>query len=105
MDHHRLAVWKKAFKTRLLEVDKLLKEYAKPYDGNGGDCCDQAERQWEEIRRLSRIKELNRERERIVLSLDRVRRGIFGTCEQCGGEIPRGRLEIFPTTTVCNQCK
>ena len=37
-------------------------------------------------------------------SLERLRKGTFGRCAICGGEIPAAHLEHDPTTTRCAAC-
>ncbi len=49
-----------------------------------------------------------REREqlrRIEEALERIERGSFGMCEDCGEPIPRARLEAVPWATLCVECK
>jgi DnaK suppressor protein len=51
-----------------------------------------------------------RNRERDVLlqineALRRVESGTFGICEQCEEPISEGRIEAFPFTTLCIECK
>lgn len=36
-------------------------------------------------------------------ALDRIERGTFGRCEECGQEISRERLEAVPYTRYCRQ--
>lgn len=38
-------------------------------------------------------------------ALDRIQKGTFGICRECGAEIPVGRMEAVPTTTICVPCK
>ena len=38
-------------------------------------------------------------------ALRRIQEGSFGFCRECGEEIPVGRLEAVPTTTICVPCK
>ena len=38
-------------------------------------------------------------------ALQRIEEGTFGICEDCGDEIPRGRLEAMPFATTCRDCK
>ena len=37
-------------------------------------------------------------------TLDRLRKGTFGTCERCGATIPAEMLEKSPTMTLCPPC-
>ena len=41
----------------------------------------------------------------ITDALDKIDAGTYGTCDQCGSEIPEERLETFPYSTMCVQCK
>ncbi len=38
-------------------------------------------------------------------ALDRIRKGLFGICEECGEDIDSRRLEIHPTTSFCIHCQ
>lgn len=42
--------------------------------------------------------------EAIDAALERFDKGEYGICEHCGQEIPYGRLELLPYTTVCTRC-
>ena len=44
------------------------------------------------------------ELEAIRIALVRIDEGRYQTCARCEGDIPRRRLEIVPTTTVCVAC-
>ena len=41
----------------------------------------------------------------INTALQRIRRGDFGICAECGESIDLARLKAHPMTTVCIQCK
>ena len=41
----------------------------------------------------------------IAAALERINRGTFGTCEECGGSIlPKERLKELPYTRYCVEC-
>ncbi|WP_405785837.1 TraR/DksA family transcriptional regulator [Streptomyces sp. NBC_01367] len=42
--------------------------------------------------------------EELDLALERLERGEYGQCEDCGGAIPPERLEIRPAATTCVRC-
>ncbi len=42
--------------------------------------------------------------ERIAAALDKIRAGTYGTCDECGGRIPKARLEVIPDTPYCVKC-
>ncbi|MFF1285749.1 TraR/DksA family transcriptional regulator [Streptomyces sp. NPDC058299] len=37
-------------------------------------------------------------------ALERLERGDYGRCEQCGEPIPTGRLEVRPAAKTCVRC-
>jgi DnaK suppressor protein len=41
----------------------------------------------------------------LVEALEQVREGTYGLCRACGERIPRRRLEILPTATLCVPCQ
>ena len=41
----------------------------------------------------------------IDASLRRIEDGTYGTCANCGKEIPEGRLEAYPWASECIDCK
>lgn len=41
----------------------------------------------------------------IADALERIRRGTYGECEGCGKDIPRKRLEVFPSARYCVDCQ
>ena len=42
---------------------------------------------------------------KIKKAIDRIENNTFGICEKCGKQIDPERLEIFPETTLCVDCK
>ena len=40
----------------------------------------------------------------VAAALDRMEKGTFGKCEQCGRDISEGRLEALPYTRYCVDC-
>lgn len=38
-------------------------------------------------------------------ALARIDDGTYGECRDCGGDVPRARLEAYPTATRCTQCQ
>ena len=40
----------------------------------------------------------------IRAALDRMERGIYGICQQCGNEITPERLDVLPATPFCRNC-
>jgi len=59
--------------------------------------------QQEEIFRLLSEREL-RELQEIQDALVRIREGTYGICRRCKREIEPERLELLPTTDLCQRC-
>jgi RNA polymerase-binding transcription factor DksA len=38
-------------------------------------------------------------------ALDKISRGTYGTCEDCGGDISKNRLRALPFARLCIDCK
>jgi len=45
-----------------------------------------------------RIQDINK-------ALDKIKKGNYGKCENCGKDIPEARLEIYPEAKVCGKCQ
>ena len=91
------------------DILKTLDERIKSNDVSAqreiGDIFDDAD--------LEQIREFNlllgtRERqklEQIESALSRMENGEYGFCEDCGENIPVGRLKAMPFATLCVKCK
>lgn len=42
--------------------------------------------------------------DRIDAALEKIGLGTYGACDECGGRIPRARLEVIPDTPYCVKC-
>ncbi|MCA9125466.1 MAG: TraR/DksA C4-type zinc finger protein [Planctomycetales bacterium] len=42
--------------------------------------------------------------DQIEAALAKFQDGSYGACEECGGRIPRARLEVLPDTPYCVKC-
>ena len=74
-------------------------------DGNFPDPTDRASL---EASRNSVLRIRDRERKlifKIQEALQRLEKGEYGICEECGEEIGIGRLKARPVTTLCITCK
>jgi DnaK suppressor protein len=90
----------------LKEINKTLKTSSDLPGGEpSGDIYDQASS--ERDRELGLLLS-DREREKlrnIDEALLRIEEGEFGICEECGCEIPIGRLRVVPFAHCCVRCK
>ena len=44
-------------------------------------------------------------RKAVATALDQLEADEYGTCRDCGAEIPQNRLEAIPWTTLCVHCQ
>jgi len=54
---------------------------------------------------LSLLESETRELREVSLALDRLRRGVYGRCEDCGQSIDPARLDAMPEARLCRACK
>jgi RNA polymerase-binding transcription factor DksA len=47
---------------------------------------------------------LNEELSQIKLALLKIDQGAYGICSNCGQDIPKERLSVFPAATLCVNC-
>jgi DnaK suppressor protein len=90
----------------LAEISKAVKSGSNlPVGEPSGDIYDQASS--ERDRELGLLLG-DREREKlrnIDEALLRIDEGEYGTCEECGDDIPLGRLKVLPFARYCVKCK
>ena len=90
----------------LKEISKSIKSSSELPSGDpSGDIYDQASS--ERDRELGLILS-DREREKlrnIDDALIRIQEGEYGICEECGCDIPLGRLKVVPFAHYCVKCK
>ena len=53
---------------------------------------------------LSRLSNDGDRLEQIEAALARIAQGNYGACEECGGRIPKARLEVLPDAAYCVKC-
>ena len=86
------------------EVDRTV-HHMQDEPNNLPDAADRATQEEEfslELRTRDRERKLIR---KIGKSLEEIKSGEYGWCEQCGIEVGIRRLEARPTATLCIDCK
>ncbi len=53
---------------------------------------------------LSLLGSENDALDQIEAAIERIEDGSYGQCEECGGKIPKPRLEALPYVALCVQC-
>jgi RNA polymerase-binding transcription factor len=108
MTKKRENYFKKLLNKRL---DDLLVEANKTVTGmtdQGENFPDPTDRATLESERNFTLRIRDRERRliaKIKNALDRLDKGTFGICEECGEDISDKRLKARPVTTLCINCK
>ena len=73
--------------------------------GRQGDMADQAEGT-NEVHIQLKLKQTDAKiLQAIEDALERIEKGIYGVCRDCGEPIARARLDAIPWTRVCITCK
>ena len=54
--------------------------------------------------RLSIETNLEQTLQGVDKALAKIENGMYGTCENCGKEIPKERLHAFPAASLCTDC-
>jgi DnaK suppressor protein len=75
-------------------------ELAEP--GDEGELSSQRE---ERERSFGTRRALIEKANQLAEALERLRRGQYGLCQECGGSIPAARLEAVPEATACVLCQ
>lgn len=50
-------------------------------------------------------KKISEHQDQITDALERIQKGGYGTCTECGYPIEDGRLDINPTAQICATCQ
>ena len=109
MDNVKLEKYKKKL---LEERMDLLAELHRVTNGektkdrsDDKDFVDLADSSYAADYTLAWTEKINRRIREIDESLGRIKDGTYGICQECGEDIPEGRLEVRPKAKFCAQCK
>jgi DnaK suppressor protein len=91
------------------DVSQLAGEALTTGRDNGGPAApmhpaEQGTDAFEQEFTLSLLKNQEQALEEIADALDRIEKGAFGRCEECGGAIPKARLQALPYARHCVAC-
>ncbi len=71
------------------------------FEGEEADSSDVADQIEELATNVSLVEELEMRHKEIEAALEHMEGGTYGTCEECGEEIPLDRLEANPAAVTC----
>ena len=101
-----------ALKERLEEERRRLKaelerlgvtEQENP--GYSTHIADDASEVFEQVKNLAIRQNLERLLAQVEDALDRMEKGTYGFCEECGARIDPARLKALPYATLCIECQ
>ena len=96
------------FKNLFLDLIKYYSQQSESPENLPTSKGDEIDRIVEDRDNLLRLKLQGRRNhyiKKLGLALIRIEEGIFGECEECGGDIEKKRLLARPTATYCITCK
>jgi DnaK suppressor protein len=102
---------------KLLEEKKRLEEelaklankeadgdYEAKFEDYGRNEEDNAEEVEEYATKISITETLEKNLKDANDALEKMKKGAYGQCENCSGEIPLERLRVFPAARICMNC-
>ena len=89
----------------LKEVKHRLKEFKNSGADRLSDSADMASNMIEDEIVMSIAQGEAKEIEQIDSALEKIKKGIYGSCENCGKSINKQRLMAIPFVKLCIKCK
>ncbi len=109
MNKKQLEQYRGILLDKRMELQAALKkksEMEKDNTGEGSmDSVDQANSNYRTDFNLKRREMVIQQVKEIDEALERISSGEFGDCDNCGEQIPKGRLEVRPNARFCTLCK
>jgi DnaK suppressor protein len=84
------------------ELHNLLRDGT---EGAGRDPADVGSANFERDAEMSLANNAREMLDQSQLALRHIQLGVYGTCDNCGKPIGKGRLQAFPRATLCVTCK
>lgn len=108
MNVQDLEFFSRLLNTMLEEAQQKGDSTIEDLNGNAELFADPADRATAESDRYFTLRIRDRERRlirKINEAMDRIEKGTYGECEECGEDIGIARLKARPVTTLCINCK
>ena len=84
------------------ELVNLLRDGS---EGAGRDPADVGSANYERDAEMSLANNAREMLDQSQLALRHIDQGVYGSCDNCGQPIGKGRLQVFPRATLCVSCK
>ncbi len=88
----------------IAHLREQLQEEIEPASATDEDSADAAAAIYERGKVISLIQNREDRLRSLDEAIDRVRKGLYGICKNCGAEIDPERLMIMPETSLCVRC-
>ena len=83
--------------------DRLNSDTAgEDFDEPGGDAAQET---LERSQAMALGENLREMLENVESALKKLDEGTYGVCDSCGKDIPKGRLDLMPSATMCITCR
>ena len=109
MNKKQLGQYKEILLDKRMELQTVLKKKSEMEKSGTSDesmdSVDQANSNYRTDFNLKRREMVIQQVKEIDEALERINSGEFGDCDNCGEQIPRGRLEVRPNARFCTLCK
>ena len=102
---HELRTTKSRLHDQGWPLDPGAEAESTPAEGRAGDPFDRIERTESRERHLDSRERLTDRLDRIVLAMERLDDGSYGTCAVCEEAIPPRRLLAIPEAITCVRCQ
>ncbi|UJA21200.1 TraR/DksA family transcriptional regulator [Thermoleophilia bacterium SCSIO 60948] len=94
---------------RLDELGGRIDEAVRPPDAQSGISFGKriGDGTTEAVDRFVRVgvaEQLDESGKQVARALEKLDEGSYGTCDNCGAEIPAGRLQARPESVLCVEC-
>jgi len=81
-------------------------KFPKPHEASGGQAIEDAADQVEKYVNLLPVEhDMELRLQAIEKALDKIKKGKYGKCDNCGKLIPEERLRVYPEAVSCGKCK
>lgn len=107
-DPTKLEYYKRDLELRAAELEHSIaaaEQEARTLATKPADVLDQAALEQDKQLVLRRIAADQQLRTNLIQALERIRKGHFGECVNCGSEIETNRLEAIPWARYCIRCQ